>query len=138
MISNLKLSFFRTYIFLSFSTNLSSIYHSFFLNTLTLAFFISSTTFTTSLFFASDFLIFSMISSLAFSINNCSFSIALISNHFFFQHYLILLSLFTPSAQSALLFKLFACSILFPATYFKVKSNLNKYNVYLVCLWFNF
>lgn len=60
IISNLKLASFGTYTFLFFNTNLSSIYHSLFLNTFAPAFFISSTILITWSPFASDF---SMISS---------------------------------------------------------------------------
>jgi len=40
--------------------------------------------------------------------------------------------------QSGFLLKLSISPIFVPSTYFKMKSNLNKYNIYLVCLQFNF
>ena len=88
MISNLNSLFFRTYIFSSFNTNLSSICYSLFLNTLTPVFFISSTTFTTLLSFASNFLIFSIISSSAPLINNCLLHLSNLQP-FFLQYYLV-------------------------------------------------
>ena len=126
------------YTFSFFNTKSSSIYYSSFLNTLTLVFFIFSTTFTTSLSFASNFLIFSIISFSVFLINNYLFSITLISNYSSFNIIWFLLLLFTLSTQSTLLLRLSAYPILLPAIYFKAKSNLDKYKAYLVCLWFNF
>jgi len=68
------------------------------INTLTPAFFISSTAFITSSFFASDFLIFSIISFSVSLTNHYFLSIALISNHSFFNITWFSLSLSTPSA----------------------------------------
>ena len=136
-LNDLQLSL-RIYIFFSFNTKLSSICYSSFLNTLTSTFFISFTTFTTLSFLAFDFLIFLIISSLAPSINNCLSSITLIFNHPFFNITWFSLSLSIPFAWFALLLKLSAYSILLLATYFKAKSNLDKYKAYLACLQFKF
>ena len=62
-------SFFGIYIFSSFSTKSSSIYHLSPYNTLTSAFFIFSITLTTSLFFSLAVFIFSNISTFSSSIN---------------------------------------------------------------------
>ena len=134
--SALSLLFPRTYTFLSFNIKLFSSHYSLSLNILTFACFISSTALTTLSSFTSDFLIFSnKFTSLNTTSTTCT---VLTSNYSFFTSTLSLLSLSTLIYQSRCLLRLLVLSILLPGTCLSIKSNLNKYNIYLVCLWFNF
>ena len=65
-------------------------------------------------------------------------TVLLTSNHSGLTNILSLLSLFTPISQSSLLLKLSVFPILLPRICLSVKSNLNRYRVYLTCLLFNF
>ena len=136
MISALNISSLGTYTFPSLYIILSSSLYSSSLSTFTSTHFISSTVFTTLSSFTLDCQTFSSKSTL--STITSIFSILLTSNHSVFTNVLFLLSLFTPTFQSGLLLKLFAFPILLPRTYFSLKSNLDRYNAYLACLWFSF
>ena len=113
-------------------TSLYSLSH----NIFTPAHFISSTALTTSLSFTFDCFTFSSKSTL--STITFTFSVFLISNYTSFTNISSSLSLSTSISQSGLLFKLFTFSILLSRTYFNVKLNLDRYNIYLACLLFNF
>ena len=89
-----------TYTFPSLNITLFSSHHSSSLNTFTPAYLISSTTFTTSLSFTSDLLIFSIKSTLL--IITSSTCITLTSIHSFFINTLSSLSLVIPTCQSGL------------------------------------
>ena len=65
-------------------------------------------------------------------------TITLTSSHYFFTNTLSLLSLSIPIYQSGHLLRLSALSILLSNTCFSIKSNLDRYNAYFACLWFNF
>jgi len=58
--------------------------------------------------------------------------------HSGFINVLSLLLFSIPSCQSGPLLNLFTFSILFPGIYLSAKSNLDKYSIYLACLWFSF
>ena len=127
---------FGTYTFLSLSISLFSSLYSLSLNIFTPAHFISSTAFMISLFFASNPLIFSNRSTL--SIISFTTCIALTSNYSFFSNVLSSLSFSTLFCQSGHLLRLLAFPILLSGTCLSMKLNLDKYNVHLACLWFNF
>ena len=93
-----------TYTFLSLSISPFSSLHSLFLSIFTLACYIFSTAFITSLSFAFDFLIFSN-KSTSFIITSVTY-IALTSNHSLFNNVLFSLSFSTPFYQFGCLLKL--------------------------------
>ena len=131
----LNFSFFGTYIFPFFSTNSPFIHHSFPCIAFIFAFFISSTILTTSSsFFLAFFKFFYIISTLGPSITTSSNLYSQLS----FIIIWLSLSFSISTFQSSLLLSLSAFSILVPGTYFKVKSNLDKYKAHHVYLWFNF
>ena len=136
IISTLNLSSLGTYTFSSLYMMPSTSLYSSFLNIFTPAHFISSTAFTTSSSFIFDYLISSNKSTPSMIIS--IFSILLTSSHSGFTNISFLLSLSTPTFQSGFLLRLSAFPILLPGTCFNIKSNLDRYNVYLACLWFNF
>ena len=106
------------------------------LSIFTLAYFISSTTFTTSLFFILDCLTF--LSRFVPSMIISTTSIFLTFSHSGFTNISFSLSFSTPISQSGLLLRLSTLSILLLGTCFNVKSNLDRYNAYFAYLQFNF
>ena len=98
--------------------------------------FISSTALTILLSFTFDFFTFSNKSTLS-TITSTLF-VFLTSSYSDFTNILSLLFFSTPTSQSGLLLKLSAFPILLPRTCFSIKSNLDRYNVHLACLLFNF
>ena len=125
-----------TYTFPSLYIMPSSSLYSLSLSTFTLACFISSTVFTTSSSFTLDYWTFSSKSIL--STITFTFFVLLTSNYSAFTNVSSLLSLSTPTSQSDLLLRLSAFPILLPRICFSVKSNLDRYNTHLACLWFSF
>ena len=121
IISTLNSSFFSTYIFSFFNTKSPSICHSSPLNTVTPAFFIFSTTLTTSLFFSLAIFIFSISTSSPFITTSAKLQIhcSLIN---------VLFSLFfsTPNFQSSLLLSLSAFPIFVSDTCF-------KFSILMIC-----
>ena len=134
MISTLNFSSFSTYILFFFSTNSLSICYSTPLTTFTPAFFIFFTTLITSLFLLLAFFIFSTISisspPITTSCKLCNQQ-SLINTWF-------LLFFSIPTFQSGHLLSLSTFPIFVPNIYFKVKSNLDRYNAHWACLQFNF
>ena len=134
MISALNSSSFGIYTFPSFSTNSPSIFYSSSCINFTPTFFISSTILTTSSFLPLAFFILSIISTSGPSIitsSNLRSQLSLII-------ILFSLSLSIPTFQSSFLLSPSAFPILVPSTYFKVKSNRDRYKAYRACLLFNF
>ena len=115
---------------------LSTSHHSLSLSIFIPACFISSTVFTTSLFFTLDCLAFSSRSTSSMIISTslvfCTSSYSSLTN------VSSSLSLSTPTSQSGLLLRLSAFLILLPRTCLSVKSNLDRYRAHLACLLFNF
>ena len=134
--STLNFLSFGTYTFLSLSISLFSSLYSSSLNIFTSTCFISSTAFITLLSFASNFLIFSNRSTP--SIITSATCIALTSNYSFFNNVLFSLSFSISFCQSGYLLRLSALPILLSRTCLSMKSNLDRYNVHLAYLWFNF
>jgi len=134
MIFALTVSSLGTYTFPSLYIMSSSSLYSLSLSTFILACFISSTVFTTSSSFTLDCWTFSSKSTL--STITFTFFVLLTSNYF--TNVLSLLSLSTPTSQSDLLLRLSAFPILLPRICFSIKSNLDRYNTHLACLWFSF
>ena len=123
-------TFLFLYIMLSISLYSSS------LSIFTPAYFISSTTWITSLFLTFDCLTFSSKSTL-YMITSTP-SVLLTFNYSSLTSISSLLSLSTPISQSGLLLKLSTFPILLPGTCLSIKSNLDRYRAYLACLLFNF
>ena len=107
IISALNSSFFGMYTFSSFNTRFSSTCHSSFLSILTSAFFISSTTLTTSSFLSLVIFILSSIFTSGLSIT------VELWIYYFLINILLLLSFSIPTFQSGLLLSLFTLSIFF-------------------------
>ena len=107
IISALNSSFFGMYTFSSFNTRISSTCHSSFLSILTSAFFISSTTLTTSSFLSLVIFILSSIFTSGLSIT------VELWIYYFLINMLLLLSFSIPTFQSGLLLSLFILSIFF-------------------------
>ena len=136
IISTLNLSSFGIYTFPSLYIMLFTSCYSLSLNIFTPACFISSTAFTTSLSCTFDYLTFFSRSTLSTIISTAS--VLLTSSYSAFTNVLFSLSLSIPASQSGLLLRLSTFLILLPGTCFNMKSNLDRYNAYLVCLQFNF
>ena len=134
IISVLNILSFNTYTFFSFNTKSSSICYSSPLNIFTSAFFISSTTLTTSLSLLVAFLIFFTISTSGPSITTLC---KLYSQQFLINIWSSM-SFYTPTFQSGLLLSPSTFPIFVPETCFKMKLDLNKYYTQQACLWFNF
>ena len=136
IISTLSLLSFGMYTFPSLYIMPFTSLHSSSLNIFTLARFISSTAFTTSSSFASDFLTSSSRSTPSTIISTTS--VLLTFSYSGFINVSSSLSLSTLTSQSGLLLRLSVFPILLPGTCFNVKSNLDRYKAYLACLLFNF
>ena len=115
---------------------LSIFFNSSFLNIFTLAYFIPSTTLIISLSFTFDYLTFSSRLT-SFTITSI-FSVLLTCSYSGFTNVLFSLSLSTSISQSSLLLRLFTFPILFPRTFFSIKSNLDIFRAHLACYLFNF
>jgi len=114
--------------------SLFSSYYSLSLNIFTPAYFISSTVFITLSSFAFDFLIFS--NKFTSLITISAICVALTSSYSFFTNTLSLLFLSASTYQSGCLLRLLALPMLLPGICLRVKSNLDRYKIYLTCLQF--
>jgi len=135
MISTLNLLSLGTYILSFLYIILSTSLYSLSLNIFTPAYFIFLTALIISLSFTFDYLTSSNKSTPSMMIS--TFFVFLTSSYSSFINISFLLSLFISTSQSSLLLRLSVFSILLPGIYFNVKSNLDKYNVYLVITWQN-